>query len=76
MTKTVDPKESAQNIAMLIYQLKVRCQNECEKLHDPKAQALLETTADVLEALEKAFSDYQSENIGGWVSDENRTTPM
>jgi hypothetical protein len=47
---------------------------EIEKIstRDPKAQALFETTAEVLAALEKSCSDYQSENEGGWVNDIDR----
>lgn len=71
-----DPKEQAQLIAQSIYEVKLFCHEESTRVRDPKAQALFETTAEVLEGLEKAFSDYQSENVGGWISDENRPTPM
>ncbi|AUN97441.1 hypothetical protein DOM21_14235 [Bacteriovorax stolpii] len=71
-----DPKEQALNIAQSIYELKRYCHDESVHVKDPKAQALFETTAEVLAGLEKAFSDFQSENVGGWVNDENRPTPM
>jgi len=71
-----DPKEHAQTIERYIYELKLFCHDEIKAVSDPKAKALFETTAEVLGGLEKAFSDYQSENLGAWVNDENRPTPM
>lgn len=71
-----DPKEHAQNIERLIYELKLFCHAEIRTVNDPKAKALFETTAEVLGGLEKAYSDYQSEDLGAWVNDENRPTPM
>lgn len=73
---SLDPKEHAQNIEHLIYELKKFCHEEIRSVADPKAKALFETTAEVLGGLEKAYSDYQSENLGAWVNDENRPTPM
>lgn len=74
--KSSDPKEHAQNIENFIYELKLFCHEEISTVDDPKAKALFETTAEVLGGLEKAYSDYQSENMGAWVNDENRPTPM
>lgn len=65
-------KEHAQNIAQQIYELKRYCHEETHEVTDPKAKALFETTAEVLAGLEKAYSDYQAENEGAWVNDENR----
>ena len=72
--KSNDPKEHAQNIEKYITQLKNFCHEEIQTVKDPKALALFETTAEVLSGLEKAFSDYQSENEGAWINDENRPT--
>lgn len=74
--KSEDPKERAQNIEQYLYELKLFCHSESSTVSDPKARALFETTAEVLGGLEKAYSDYQSENEGAWVNDENRPTPM
>lgn len=74
--ESTDPKEHAQNIERYIYELKLFCHEEIKTVTDPKAKALFETTAEVLGGLEKAFSDYQSEDLGAWVNDENRPTPM
>jgi len=72
---STDPKEHAQNIERYIYELKLLCHEETSYVNDPKAKALFETTAEVLAGLEKAYSDYQSENEGAWINDENRPTP-
>lgn len=74
--KSNDPKEHAQTIQEYIYELKIYCHKEIKLISDPKAKALFETTAEVLGGLEKAYSDYQSQNEGAWVNDENRPTPM
>jgi hypothetical protein len=72
--KSNDPKEHAQNIEKFITQLKIFCHEEIRLIQEPKAKALFETTAEVLSGLEKAFSDYQAENEGAWVNDEDRPT--
>lgn len=69
-----EPKVHAQNIERYIYELKLLCHEEISHVNDPKAKALFETTAEVLGGLEKAYSDYQSENLGAWINDENRPT--
>lgn len=71
---STDPKENAQNIERYIYELKLLCREEISYVNDSKAKALFETTAEVLAGLEKAYSDYQSENEGAWINDENRPT--
>lgn len=68
-------KDHAQNIAEQIYELKRYCHEETTEVTDPKAKALFETTAEVLAGLEKAYSDYQLENEGAWINDENRPQP-
>lgn len=69
-----DPKVHAQKIERYIYELKLLCHDEISTVDDPKAKALFETTAEVLGGLEKAYSDYQSENLGAWINDVNRPT--
>lgn len=69
-----DPKEHAQNIEKYISELKQHCLDDINLVNEPKAKALFETAADVLDGLEKAFSDYQSENAGAWINDPDRPT--
>lgn len=69
-----NPKEHAQYLEQYITELKNLCHEETKLVSDPKAKALFETTAEVLSGLEKAYSDFQSENFGAWVNDEERPT--
>lgn len=55
-----------------ISELKDFCRNEVHLTNDQQAKALFETTADVFEGLEKAFSDFQSANDPAWVKDPER----
>lgn len=71
-----DPKEHAQNIEKYISELKHFCHDEVKSVSNPKAKALFEATADVLDGLEKALSDFQSENEEPWITDPNRPTPQ
>ncbi len=36
---------------------------------EPQAKALFETSADVIDGLNKAMNDYQAKNKGGWKSE-------
>ena len=69
-----NPKDHAQNIEKYLTELKNHCLEDIKIVSDPKAKALFETAADVLDGLEKAFSDFQSENSGAWINDEDRPT--
>ncbi|MFA6238573.1 MAG: hypothetical protein WC635_14660 [Bacteriovorax sp.] len=71
---STNPKDHAQHIEFYLTELKNLCRKEINLVKDPKAKALFETTAEVLIGLETAFSDYQSENEGAWVNDEDRPT--
>jgi hypothetical protein len=42
------------------------------KVKDPRAQALLETTAEVLGGLRKAYDDFERQNEPAW---QGRSTP-
>ena len=39
---------------------------DINKMNDPSAKALFETSAEVLTGLEKAFSDYEQKNEPAW----------
>jgi hypothetical protein len=39
---------------------------DVKKITDPKAQALFETTAEVLSGLRKAFEDFEQQREGAW----------
>ena len=70
--ESTNSKEHIQYVEKYLTDLKNLCHKEINLVSDAKAKALLETSADVLDALEKACSDYQSENEGAWVNDQDR----
>jgi len=37
-----------------------------EKVDDPKAKALFEVSAEVIDGLQKAFTDYEEKNEMAW----------
>lgn len=66
---------SFEPFGILVASLKSLCRSEVDVFHDPKAKALLETSAEVLGGLEKAFHEFLSKNENGW-KEENEITPQ
>ncbi len=64
--QTHSPIEHAKNIEDILASLKSLCKSEVQVFHDPKAKALLETSAEVLGGLEKAFHDFLSKEDDVW----------
>ena len=48
-----------------------RAREDVGKVEDPKAQALLETTAEVLTGLRKAYEDFQQRTETAWSATTN-----
>jgi hypothetical protein len=42
--------------------------DDVEKVNDPKAQALFEVSAEVIDGLQKAFRDYDKRNESAWAN--------
>jgi hypothetical protein len=57
-----DPKAHAANIREEFQELIQHLREDVEKIDDPKAQALFETTAEVMSGLDTAFKHYQEKN--------------
>ena len=53
-----NPNEHAKNLEEILASVKKLCRDEIHSFNDPKGKALLETSAEVLGGLEKAFHDY------------------
>lgn len=72
-TNNPNPIEHAKNIEDILGSLKSLMRNEIHVFHDPKGKALLETSAEVLGGLEKAFHDFVLKEDDVWKeeSDEN-----
>ncbi len=68
-----NPVEHAKNIQDILSSLKSLMRNEIHIFQDPKAKALLETSAEVLDGLEKAFHNFILKDTEVWkeVGDES-----
>ena len=58
--------ETIADIARKIDGLVQEVRNDIRQMQEPKAQALLETTAEVLLGLKKAYQDYREGNEKAW----------
>jgi hypothetical protein len=74
-TNNPNPLKHAKNIEDILASLKKLCRNEIHVFHDPKAKALLETSAEVLGGLEKAFHDFLLREDELW-KEEVEETPQ
>jgi hypothetical protein len=63
---TSNPMEHTANIKKEFRTLIDHLREDVEKVDDPSAKALFETSAEVLGGLEKAFSDYESKTEPAW----------
>jgi hypothetical protein len=65
-TESADARVHAQNIKSQLHELIEHLRRDVERVDDPRARALFETSAEVLGGLEKAFSDFESRNEPAW----------
>ena len=61
-----DPIHHTQKIKAQMSQLIEHLRGDAGKVTEPKAQALFETSAEVLTGLVKAFGDYERRNEEAW----------
>jgi len=66
-----NPIRHTQKIKVRMRQLIAHLRKDVERIPQPKAQALFETSAEVLTGLVKAFDDYEKGSEAAW-----RTEPM
>ena len=71
MTAENNPIHHTQKIKVQMRQLIEHLREDVGKVTEPKAQALFETSAEVLTGLVKAFDDYEKKNEVAW-----RTEPI
>jgi hypothetical protein len=71
MTAENNPIHHTRKIKAQMRQLIEHLREDVGKVTDPKAQALFETSAEVLTGLVKAFDDYEKKSEEAW-----RTEPM
>ena len=61
-----DPRELTPRIKQLLTETMELARKDVGKIDDPKAQALFETTAEVLGGLKKAYEHYEQHSEGAW----------
>ena len=55
---TNDPQHHVRNIQKMLGEVMNHCREDTAKVNEPKAQALFETTAEVLNGLKMAYEHY------------------
>ncbi|MEA2711830.1 MAG: hypothetical protein QOF78_4431 [Phycisphaerales bacterium] len=61
-----DPRHHTQNIKGLLDEAAEHCRADVTKIDDPKAQALFETTAEVLKGLITAYDHFEQGSEPAW----------
>jgi hypothetical protein len=61
-----DPRYHTANVKRMLDDVAQHVRADVDKVHDPKAQALFETTAEVLIGLRKAYDDFEQRREGAW----------
>lgn len=64
--QTTDPKAHSANIKSGLQEMVDHLRKDISKVDDPKAKALFETSAEVINGLITAFSHYEEENEEAW----------
>ena len=63
-----DPLEHTANIKKEFRKLSEHLREDVEKVSDPEAKSLFEVSAEVIDGLEKAFTDYERKNETAWIN--------
>lgn len=61
-----DPRHHTLKLRQMLNNAVVQAREDVSKVSDPKAQALFETTAEVLKGLVKAFDDFETKDERAW----------
>jgi hypothetical protein len=61
-----DPRHHTQKLRRMLNDTAAHARGDVSKISDPKAQALFETTAEVLKGLAKAFEDFEQKREEAW----------
>ena len=70
-----NPVHHTQKIKTRMRQLIVHLREDVGKVTEPKAQALFETSAEVLTGLVKAFDDYEKKGEAAWRTEPTASRP-
>jgi hypothetical protein len=61
-----DPRHHTAIIKRMLTETMEHARKDVAKVSDPKAQALFETTAEVLTGLKKAYEHFEQHTEGAW----------
>lgn len=61
-----DPREHTAQLGRALKEVSEHLRRDVEKVDDPKAKALFETSAEVLDGLHKAYRDFETGTEGAW----------
>jgi len=61
-----DPRHRTTDMRKLLTAVIEHARRDVGEVRDPKAQALFETSAEVLTGIRKAFEDYEQRNEPAW----------
>ena len=61
-----DPRHHTARIKQMLNEVVVHAREDVNKITDPRAQVLFETTAEVLIGLQKAYDDFERKNEKAW----------
>jgi len=61
-----DPRQHTANVKRMLSDVREHLRQDVTKVDDPKAQALFETTAEVLQGLMAAYDHYESRSEPAW----------
>ena len=61
-----DPRHHTQKIQKALGDMQTHLREDIEKVDEPQLKAMLETSAEVLGGLCKAFRDYERKNEAAW----------
>jgi hypothetical protein len=71
-----NPRRHTQKIKARMGRLIEHLRKDIEKVTEPKAQALFETSAEVLTGLVKAFDDYARKSEAAWRTEPKASRPQ
>jgi hypothetical protein len=63
-----DPRHHTAKIKQMLAELREHARQDIAKITDPKAQALFETTAEVVAGLEKAYDHFERRSEPAWAA--------
>jgi hypothetical protein len=61
-----DPRHHTLKLKQMLSDTATHAREDVSKVSDPKAQALFETTAEVLKGLVKAYDDFEQKQEVAW----------